>query len=207
MTEPENCLSSCTFIKREKDEGTQKVIWYLFQLSQTWDSMLPLKVLLTFSVTDGDMMLALAQSHVAPLNSSQHLQNAVVPSIVMLALHDTDVSTGTSTGTKHHKIPLNNHLNMLHAVVSLMAPSPHSKKTYTCHICVKLKCPQKPYTPIISCAHETTVSTYASYELTSMNTVTRNTGTHTFHIIGIWTWTTMHVTLHIYVPTLLIQST
>ena len=37
--------------------------------------------------------------------------------------HDTDASTGTSTGIKSYKILLNNHLNMTNAMVTLMALS------------------------------------------------------------------------------------
>ena len=44
------------------------------------------------------------------------------------------------------------------------------------------------------------ISTYASYELTKINYVVRNTGVHTFSITGTYPWTNMPCTLHIYVP-------
>ena len=40
-----------------------------------------------------------------------------------LMVHDTDTSTSTSTHTKCHIVPLNNHLNMTKAMLSLIAPS------------------------------------------------------------------------------------
>ena len=46
------------------------------------------------------------------------LKNAKEPSAVLLTQ-----STGTSTGTKSHIIPLNNHLNMMNAMMSLMVTS------------------------------------------------------------------------------------
>ena len=43
------------------------------------------------------------------------------------------------------------------------------------------------------------VSIYASYELSVITNVTRSTGIHTSHIIGIFLWTNMPATLHMYV--------
>ena len=39
-----------------------------------------------------------------------------------------------------------------------------------------------------------------AYNLTAINSVTRNTAIHTFHIIGIYPGTNMPTTLHIFVP-------
>ena len=44
------------------------------------------------------------------------------------------------------------------------------------------------------------VSIYTSYELHAVNNVIRNTGIHIFHITGIYPWTNMPATMHIYVP-------
>ena len=49
----------------------------------------------------------------------QH-QNHMIP---IGTVNDTDARTSTSTGTKCHIIPLNNHLNNRNAMVSLMTPS------------------------------------------------------------------------------------
>ena len=46
----------------------------------------------------------------------------MIPKELSMA-HGTDVSTGTTTSTKGHTIPLNNHLNITNAILSLMAPS------------------------------------------------------------------------------------
>ena len=43
-------------------------------------------------------------------------------------------------------------------------------------------------------------STNTSYELNTINNVTRSTAIHTFHIIGICPWTNMPAPLHINVP-------
>ena len=53
----------------------------------------------------------------------------------------------------------------------------------------------------------TNMSTYASYEPNAISNVTRNTVMHIFHIIGIWTWTNMPVSLHICPTALLLWST
>ena len=62
------------------------------------------------------------QKHLKPLNYSLNLQKTIMPSIVLLASNDTDISTGSSNGTESHIVPLYNHLNMLNAMVSSMAP-------------------------------------------------------------------------------------
>ena len=70
-----------------------------------------------------------------------------------------------------------------------------------CHICdnrnYALKCQlcKLVYVPIWG----NYVSIYASYELNAINNVTRCTGIHRFHIIGICLWTNVFATLHIYV--------
>ena len=43
-------------------------------------------------------------------------------------------------------------------------------------------------------------SIYATFELTAINNVTRNTGIHTLQIIGICPWTNMPTILHMYIP-------
>ena len=56
-------------------------------------------------------------------------------------VHDTDASTGTSTGTNGHILPLNNHFNMKNAMMSLMVPlAPCDRKHVHCHVCVKGHC-------------------------------------------------------------------
>ena len=52
------------------------------------------------------------------------------------------------------------------------------------------------------CRHEAGMSMHMPHDLARINNVTRNTGIHTFHIIGIYPWSNMPVTvtLHIYVP-------
>ena len=76
------------------------------------------------------LMLAYAstdsKSHATHPSNSLDLQNTIVPLSLLLASNDTDVSIGT--GTKSHIIPLNNHLNMLNAIVSLMATSACDRK-------------------------------------------------------------------------------
>ena len=52
-------------------------------------------------------------SHATALYNCLDLQNAMVPSTVLLASYNTDASNSTSTCTKSHVIPLNNHLNMI----------------------------------------------------------------------------------------------
>ena len=42
--------------------------------------------------------------------------------ILSAVAHDTDARTGNHTSIKGYIIPLNNHLNITNAVVSLMAP-------------------------------------------------------------------------------------
>ena len=55
-----------------------------------------------------------------------------------------------------------------------------------------------PHIQRSSCADKgTCVSIYASYKLAAINNMTRNTGIHTFHIIGICPWTDMPATQHI----------
>ena len=44
------------------------------------------------------------------------------------------------------------------------------------------------------------VSIYTSYEPTAINSVTKCTGIHTFHIIEICPWANMPATIHIFVP-------
>ena len=46
----------------------------------------------------------------------------------------------------------------------------------------------------------TAISVHISHELTATSNVTRSTGIHTFHNIGICPWTNMPVMLHEYVP-------
>ena len=43
--------------------------------------------------------------------------------IVSSIAHGTHASNSTSTSTKGHIVPLNNHLNIKNAIVSLIAPS------------------------------------------------------------------------------------
>ena len=55
----------------------------------------------------------------------------MVPSTMLLASHYTDATTGT----KNHVIPLNNYLNMMNAMMSLMAPSAsYDRKNCICYI-------------------------------------------------------------------------
>ena len=71
---------------------------------------------------------------------------------------DTDTKTGTNTGRKSQMIPLNNHLNMTNAIVSLMTPSASGDRKHVIAIYMpKLLCPSnatyKQHMPISSCAH------------------------------------------------------
>ena len=54
--------------------------------------------------------------------------------------------------------------------------------------------------------HDISVWVYVSYELTAISKMTRSTGVHTFHIIGICPWTNISPTLHIHVPLLSYHS-
>ena len=56
--------------------------------------------------------------HVLPLGHQHHM----IPMDLSMA-HDTDTRTTASTGTKSHIITLNNHLNNINAILSLIAPS------------------------------------------------------------------------------------
>ena len=54
---------------------------------------------------------------------------ASAPHDISLMACDTDASKSTRAGTKCHILPLNSHLNMTTAMVSLMAPSrPYDSK-------------------------------------------------------------------------------
>ena len=119
-------------------------------------------------------------------------------------VHDTDVSTSTSTGTKVI-IPLtiiwprempwcqwwhNQH----HVTLKILLPC----------TCQKLICPSNAtnnaHVPITSCAQDNPLSIYASNDSNAINNVTMNTDIHTFHIIGICPWANMPVTFYIHVP-------
>ena len=50
------------------------------------------------------------------------LPSASITPMASSTTHDTDARIGTSTGTKSHIIPLNNHPNMTNAMMSLMTP-------------------------------------------------------------------------------------
>ena len=81
------------------------------------------------------------KNHVTPLNNCQYLQNAMVPSTVLLAL-----STGTSIGTRCHIIPLNYHLNMMNTTVPLMPPpASHDRKHVIAMYVPKTNKPLKRY--------------------------------------------------------------
>ena len=104
--------------------------------------------------------------------------------------HDTDTSTSASSGIKSHKLPLNNHLHKINAVVSLMPPSAsydrkHVIAMYAPKPNMPLEYHIKPHVPNGSCTHETAISIYASYEPKAINNVTRNTDIHACHITGI----------------------
>ena len=84
--------------------------------------------------------------HVMPLNIFLELHNTMMPSTVLLASHDTNASTGISTGTNNYTILLINHFNM-NAMMSLISPSascngkhviamyvPGTNMTLKCHI-------------------------------------------------------------------------
>ena len=58
--------------------------------------------------------------YVIPLALASHDTSGIV------LAYGTDVSTGTSTSTKGHIIPLNHHCNITNAMVSLMTPLPSS---------------------------------------------------------------------------------
>ena len=71
--------------------------------------------------------------------------------------HGIDASTGTSTNTKGHIIPLNNHLNITNAMVSLMAPS---ASCWSNQICPS-NATHKPNMPITLClSYNTSMSVY-----------------------------------------------
>ena len=64
-------------------------------------------------------------------------------------------------------------------------------------ICQKLRCLSnaryKPYVPISSCIHKTTMSVHVPYMTPAINNVTRKTYIHTFPIIGIYACDTAHI--------------
>ena len=99
--------------------------------------------------------------------------------------HDTVASAGTNTGTKSHIIPLNNHLNMTNATITLMTQSAsydrkHIMAMYMHRTNVPLKC----HTCQLVQVHDITMSVYMPY-VCAINNVTMNTGTHKVQIIGI----------------------
>ena len=83
----------------------------------------------------------------------------MIPLALSMA-HGTDACTGTSTSTKGHILTLNNHLNIIKAMVSMMAPSTSSY--YHAH--EKLMCPSNAtfmlHMPISSCPHDTSMSVH-----------------------------------------------
>ena len=54
--------------------------------------------------------------------------------------HGIDISTGTHTSSKDHIMPLNNHLNISNAMVSLMDPQHHVIAIYMTKTNMPLKC-------------------------------------------------------------------
>ena len=92
--------------------------------------------------------------------------------------------------------------------------SPLYQNTSTCnsyfpHYCQR--CTSNKYAPQMSYLYhiyklvcmqisDNYISKYASYELTTIDNMIRNTSIHTFHIIGIYPWTNIPTRLHIYFP-------
>ena len=82
-----------------------------------------------------------------------------------------------------------------------------------CQICSRNKCAtQMPHICQIPQLLHVQVSdnyanTYTSYKLNAIKTVTSGTAIYVFHTIGIWPWTNIPTTLHIYYPTTFILNT
>ena len=55
------------------------------------------------------------KGQVTTKNNCLEIQNAMVPSTVLLASFDTDASAASNTGMKSHITLLNNHLNVTNA--------------------------------------------------------------------------------------------
>ena len=127
-------------------------------------------------------------------------------------IHTNGINNGTWQWCQHkyshwhksHIIPLNNHLNKIYTMVSLMVPSVSCEKKHVIAMYVP-----KTNMPLQSHINHTCqsvhvhlcnncVNIYASHEPNAVNIVTRNTNIQTFHIIDICLWTNMPVTLHIY---------
>ena len=112
-------------------------------------------------------------------------------------VYDTCISTGTTTYTKSHIIPLNNQQNMRNAMVSLMAT--YASGDRPC-MCQKQNAHQMPHIcHTCQLFHVHIWHNYGSI-YTAINSVTMNTGIHTFHITDIYLWTNMSTTLLKYVP-------
>ena len=107
--------------------------------------------------------------------------------------HSTDVSNGTSTSTKCHIIPLNNHLNITNTMVQLTAPSTpcychvHDQNEYALHI------PKISHTYQLVPVHRwhLYLSINASYKPTAINNMNRTSEIHLFYIIVVCPWTIM----------------
>ena len=95
--------------------------------------------------------------------------------------HYTDVRTGTSTGTNSHIIPI-----MPLMTASASCDRKHVIVMYVPKTNVPLKCTHPAHIHLVH-MHilQNYVSINASNKSTAINSVMRNTGTHTFYIIGI----------------------
>ena len=155
----QNISSAAYSLQRKEREGEPRAMQYLIQLSQFQECNAAIEDAADigchwywyYASTD-------TSYHVPPLNNSMNHPNARVPPTVLLVSQDTDVSTGTNTGTKGQIIHLSNHLNILNAMVSLM----HHQQQVTRDMllpfmCKKLKCLSNasymPHMPISSHAH------------------------------------------------------
>ena len=113
--------------------------------------------------------------------------------------HDIDASTDTSTDTKL-QTPLNKHLSITNAMVSLMVPSALCYRKHVITMSVpKINMPVKCH--IYQSVHmqiwDNYVTIYAPYEPNAISNMTMNTGIHTLNIIGICPSTNMDATLYL----------
>ena len=158
--------------------------------------MLPLKVLLTSCVTDAGIMPELKPHQVTPLNNSQEVQATMVPSILLLASHDTDVDSGTCTGIKviYSTSKQSPKYPDFKGVIDGMISITWQENLLLPHMCQQLKFPSNviysQHMPISSCAHVTQLCQHIYLIWTHCkNNKTRNNIIYTFPFTGICFWT------------------
>ena len=103
----------------------------------------------------------------------------------------------------HLAIMLNGHTDLAYAYIYCNTIKWNIFKHY-CHACtnntyaLQMQSICIIYTVVHAQIGDSCISIYGSYELTAINSVTRNPGIHKFHIIGIWLWRNMATILQMY---------